>query len=121
MFIPVQLKELEECFCHRSYFLDQDWTQSSKREGTFVLDSESSSRPSSGRASTSTPMKTSLLESKSRSASINRIPVRKQTSSTPDSSNHLVNGKSHSSSDELIQVASALNGKNLYFWLIFAS
>ena len=51
-------------------------------------------------------MKMSLLEAKSRSGSMNRIPTRKQTSSTPDSSNHLVNGKSHSSSDDLIQVAS---------------
>ena len=92
----------------RSYLVEQDWTQRPKREGTFVLDSpdSSSSRPSSARNSnvpaTSTPiMKTSfngsLLDSRSRSASMNRIPVRKLT--TPTSSH--TNGVNTSSGELL--------------------
>ena len=75
-------------FCFRSYLLEQDWTQRSKREGTFVLDSPDSSstpasRPSSMRSSTNTPhrgnINGSLAESRSRSVSLQRIPVRKLT------------------------------------------
>ena len=63
--------------------MDIDWTQQKKREGTFVKDSPESSRPSSSRPSTSTPLRNglnglnghvSLAESKSRSASLTRIP-----------------------------------------------
>ena len=77
----------------RSYFLDVDWTQQKKREGTFVKDSPDSSRPSSARPSTSTPLRNglnglnghgSLAESKSRSASLTRIPGgRKLTTPAP--------------------------------------
>ena len=73
----------------RSYLLEQDWTQRTKREGTFVLDSPDSSstpavsRPSSTRASTNTPHRAplngSLADSRSRSVSLQRIPVRKMT------------------------------------------
>ena len=67
--------------------LDQDWTQRTKREGTFVLDSPDSSspasRPSSTRSSTATPHRAqlngSLADSRSRSVSLQRIPVRKMT------------------------------------------
>ena len=89
----------------RSYLVEQDWTQRSKREGTFVLDSPDSStgsRPASSRVSTITPMKTSLIESKSRSGSLSRIPPRKLT--TPNShvnGSHMMNG---SSSGDLMDV-----------------
>ena len=72
----------------RSYLLDQDWTQRTKREGTFVLDSPDSSstpgsRPSSMRSSSNTPSRAqlngSLADSRSRSVSLQRIPVRKMT------------------------------------------
>ena len=75
--------------------MDIDWTQQKKREGTFVKDSpdSSSSRPSSSRPSTSTPLRnglsghnglSSLAESKSRSASLTRIPGgRKLTTPAP--------------------------------------
>ena len=72
----------------RSYLLEQDWTQRTKREGTFVLDSPDcsstpASRPSSMRASTNTPHRAqingALAESRSRSVSLQRIPVRKMT------------------------------------------
>ena len=74
----------------RSYLLEQDWTQRTKREGTFVLDSPDSSstpapasRPSSMRSSTATPHRAQtnggLADSRSRSVSLQRIPVRKMT------------------------------------------
>jgi len=74
----------------KSYLLEQDWTQRTKREGTFVLDSPDSSstpapasRPSSMRSSTATPHRAQtnggLAESRSRSVSLQRIPVRKMT------------------------------------------
>ena len=90
----------------RSYLVEQDWTQKSKREGTFVLDSPDSntgSRPASSRVATSTPiMKTSLIESKSRSGSLSRIPPRKLT--TPN--NHVNGSVMHngSSSGDLMEV-----------------
>lgn len=72
--------------------LDQDWTQRTKREGTFVLDSPDSSstpgsRPSSMRSSSNTPHRAqlngSLADSRSRSVSLQRIPVRKMTTPGP--------------------------------------
>ena len=72
--------------------LEQDWTQRTKREGTFVLDSPDSSstpasRPSSTRASTNTPHRAplngGLADSRSRSVSLQRIPVRKMTTPSP--------------------------------------
>ena len=71
--------------------LDQDWTQRTKREGTFVLDSPDSSspasRPSSTRSTTATPHRAqlngSLADSRSRSVSLQRIPVRKMTTPGP--------------------------------------
>ena len=90
----------------RSYFLDIDWTQQKKREGTFVLDSpDSSSRPSSGRPSTSTPLRNghngSLAESKSRSASLTRIPGgRKLTTPAPVTSSSV--SPSLAASDDLL-------------------
>ena len=96
----------------RSYFLDIDWTQQKKREGTFVLDSpDSSSRPSSGRPSTSTPLRNghsglnghsgSLAESKSRSASLTRIPGgRKLTTPAPVTSSAVSPGLA--ASDDLL-------------------
>ena len=77
--------------------MDIDWTQQKKREGTFVLDSpdsSSASRPGSSRPSTSTPLRNghtglnghgSLAESKSRSASLTRIPGGRKLT-TPASS-----------------------------------
>ena len=79
--------------------LDQDWTQRTKREGTFVLDSPESgsapaSRPSSIRSSTPhrAQYNSPLAESRSRSVSLQRIPVRKMT--TPSSAPVNVNGHS---------------------------
>lgn len=77
--------------------MDIDWTQQKKREGTFVLDSPdscSASRPGSARPSTSTPLRNghtglnghgSLAESRSRSASLTRIPGGRKLT-TPASS-----------------------------------
>ena len=64
--------------CFRSFLVEQDWTQTSKREGTFVLDQpqtpeSSSSTPASIRSSTA--LIRPVQDSNSRSASSrSRIP-----------------------------------------------
>ena len=62
----------------RSYLLDLDWTQRKKKEGTFVLDSPDTSRPSTG-ASSRPGLASALAEAKSRSSSLSRLPARKLT------------------------------------------
>merc|ERR1711994_190720 len=77
----------QELFCYhhhnitlvcRSYLLDLDWTQRKKKEGTFVLDSPDTSRPSTG-ASSRPGLASALAEAKSRSSSLSRLPARKLT------------------------------------------
>lgn len=59
----------------RSYLVDQDWSQRTKREGTFVLDSPDSPTTSPSSIRTSTPLKKSSLEP--RASSRSRIPSSK--------------------------------------------
>ena len=62
--------------CLRSHLIDQDWTQKSKREGTFVLESPTSpSRPNtSGNG---------IKESKLMSSSMNRLSTSSLKLSNP--------------------------------------
>ena len=86
----------QELFCYhhhnltvvcRSYLLDLDWTQRKKKEGTFVLDSPDTSRPSTG-ASTRPGLGSALAEAKSRSSSLSRLPARKLTAAPAASGHH---------------------------------
>lgn len=65
----------------RSFLVDQDWSQRTKREGTFVLDSPESPTTTPSSIRTSTPIKKQSLEPQSRSSSRSRIPSSKMLKS----------------------------------------
>merc|ERR1712106_235958 len=65
----------------RSFLVDQDWSQRTKREGTFVLDSPESPTTTPSSIRTSTPLKKQSLEPQSRSSSRSRIPSSKMLKS----------------------------------------
>ena len=100
----------QELFCYhhhnltvvcRSYLLDLDWTQRKKKEGTFVLDSPDTSRPSTG-ASTRPGLGSALAEAKSRSSSLSRLSARKLTAA-PNG------GCGAATSDELVAARARAN------------
>jgi len=87
----------------RSFLVDQDWSQRTKREGTFVLDSPETPSPASIR--TSTPLKKQSLEPQSRSSSRTRIPSSKMLR-TPNHEPPHTNGNSYLGSDDLLAAIS---------------
>jgi len=89
----------------RSFLVDQDWSQRSKREGTFVLDSPEgpSTTPSSIR--TSTPLKKASIEPQSRSSSRTRIPSSKMLKS-PIQETSYTNGNGTLAGEELLAAIS---------------
>jgi len=89
----------------RSFLVDQDWSQRTKREGTFVLDSPEgpSTTPSSFRAST--PLKKASVEPHSRSSSRSRIPSSKMLKSPIHESSY-TNGNGSLAGEELLAAIS---------------
>ena len=92
-------------FNFRSFLVDQDWSQRTKREGTFVLDSPEgpSTTPSSFRAST--PLKKASVDPHSRSSSRSRIPSSKMLKSPIHESSY-TNGNGTLAGDDLMAAIS---------------
>jgi len=89
----------------RSFLVDQDWSQRTKREGTFVLDSPDSPSPSPANIRTSTPLKKPSLEPQSRSSSRTRIPSGKMIMS-PNYTPSPTNGNISLASEDLLAAIS---------------
>eukprot|EP00090_Calanus_glacialis_P011680 TRINITY_DN20053_c0_g1_i1.p1 TRINITY_DN20053_c0_g1~~TRINITY_DN20053_c0_g1_i1.p1 ORF type:complete len:645 (-),score=136.96 TRINITY_DN20053_c0_g1_i1:114-2048(-) len=85
----------------RSFLVDQDWSQRTKREGTFVLDSPEGSPTTPSSIRTSTPLKKPSLEPQSRSSSRTRISSSKMAMSPMHDASH-TNGNGTLASEDLL-------------------
>ena len=92
--------------CFRSFLVEQDWTQSSKREGTFVLDQPDSSSSTPASIRSSTALTRTVQDSNSRSSSSrSRIPSACQRKVTNTDPPH-TNGNNSLASEDLLAAIS---------------
>ena len=88
--------------CFRSFLVEQDWTQSTKREGTFVLDQPESSSSTPASIRSSTALTRPIQDSNSRSSSSrSRIPSACQRKAINMDPTH-TNGNSSLVSEDLL-------------------